>query len=130
MAQKAEEYGSPRQDLRDPGRRHGPGRRRRPANAVLEQAVEAGDILRACQTKDDPIRDWVKLAVNRARATGAPAVFWLDETRAHDAQADRQGAGSTCPSTTPRVCDIEIMAPAEATRSRSSASAAARTPSR
>ncbi|WP_222718314.1 NADP-dependent isocitrate dehydrogenase, partial [Enterococcus faecium] len=53
-------------------------------NVVLEQDVEAGDIFRACQTKDDPIRDWVKLAVTRARATGDPAVFWLDETRAHE----------------------------------------------
>ena len=51
---------------------------------LLEHAVSAGDIWRACQTKDVPIRDWVKLAVTRARATGAPAVFWLDETRAHD----------------------------------------------
>ncbi|MCF3963693.1 NADP-dependent isocitrate dehydrogenase [Streptomyces fuscigenes] len=52
--------------------------------AVLEQAVGAGDIFRMCQTKDVPIRDWVKLAVTRARATGSPAVFWLDESRAHD----------------------------------------------
>jgi isocitrate dehydrogenase len=52
---------------------------------VMEHAVAAGDIWRMCQTKDVPIRDWVKLAVTRARATGAPAVFWLDETRAHDA---------------------------------------------
>jgi monomeric isocitrate dehydrogenase len=53
--------------------------------ALLEIKVEAGDIWRACQTKDAPIKDWVKLAVSRARATGAPAVFWLDEKRAHDA---------------------------------------------
>ncbi len=53
---------------------------------LLEHEVDAGDIWRACQTKDAPIRDWVQLAVDRARATGAPAVFWLDETRAHDAQ--------------------------------------------
>jgi isocitrate dehydrogenase len=52
---------------------------------LLEHDVEAGDIWRACQTKDVPVRDWVKLAVTRARATGAPAIFWLDETRAHDA---------------------------------------------
>ena len=57
------------------------------AGAVLiEHRVEAGDVWRACQTKDAPVRDWVKLAVSRARATGWPAVFWLDETRAHDAQ--------------------------------------------
>ena len=53
---------------------------------LLEHDVEAGDIWRACQTKDAPVRDWVRLAVERARATGAPAVFWLDETRAHDAE--------------------------------------------
>ncbi|MFE2110697.1 NADP-dependent isocitrate dehydrogenase [Kitasatospora sp. NPDC059463] len=52
---------------------------------VLEQAVQPGDIFRSCQTKDLPIRDWVKLAVTRARVTGSPAVFWLDESRAHDA---------------------------------------------
>ncbi len=54
--------------------------------ALLEHDVEAGDIWRMCQTKDAPIQDWVALAVGRARATGAPAVFWLDETRAHDAE--------------------------------------------
>jgi hypothetical protein len=85
MAQKAEEYGSPRQDLRDPRRRDGPGRRPG-GDTLLEHEVEAGDIWRACQTKDAAVRDWVKLAVTRARATGWPAVFWLDETRAHDAE--------------------------------------------
>ncbi|MCV5745707.1 NADP-dependent isocitrate dehydrogenase, partial [Escherichia coli] len=53
---------------------------------LLEQAVEEGDIFRMCQVKDAPIQDWVKLAVTRARATGVPAVFWLDEKRAHDAE--------------------------------------------
>ncbi len=53
---------------------------------LLEQSVERGDIFRACQTKDDAIHDWVKLAVTRARATGAPAVFWLDPDRGHDAE--------------------------------------------
>lgn len=53
---------------------------------LLEHQVEAGDVWRACQTKDAAIRDWVKLAVTRARATGAPAVFWLDSKRAHDAE--------------------------------------------
>ena len=52
----------------------------------MEHAVEAGDIWRMCQVKDAPIRDWVKLAVTRARAMGCPAVFWLDEHRAHDAE--------------------------------------------
>src|SRR5213076_2444033 len=53
---------------------------------LLEQSVEPGDIFRACQTKDEPVRDWVKLGVTRARATGTPAVFWLDPDRGHDAQ--------------------------------------------
>ncbi|WP_328526583.1 NADP-dependent isocitrate dehydrogenase [Kribbella sp. NBC_00359] len=85
MAQKAEEYGSHDKTFEIPVA--GTVRLVDTAgNVVLEQAVEPGDIFRACQTKDDPIRDWVKLAVTRARATGDPAVFWLDETRAHDAQ--------------------------------------------
>ena len=83
MAQAAEEYGSHDKTFEIPAagtvRVVGPGRRR-PDRAP----VEPGDIWRACQTKDVPIRDWVKLAVTRARATGAPAIFWLDETRAHD----------------------------------------------
>ena len=53
---------------------------------LLAHDVEAGDIWRACQTKDIPVRDWVKLAVTRARAAQAPAIFWLDESRAHDAE--------------------------------------------
>ena len=75
-----------RQDLRDRGPGH--GARGRPARArpLLEHEVDTGDIWRMCQTKDAPIQDWVRLAVSRAQATGAPAVFWLDETRAHDAQ--------------------------------------------
>ncbi|WP_420323440.1 NADP-dependent isocitrate dehydrogenase [Kribbella pittospori] len=85
MAQKAEEYGS--HDKTFEIQTTGTVRLVDEAgNAVLEQTVSAGDIFRACQTKDAPIQDWVKLAVNRARATGDPAVFWLDETRAHDAQ--------------------------------------------
>ncbi|WP_327699078.1 NADP-dependent isocitrate dehydrogenase [Streptomyces sp. NBC_00459] len=84
MAQKAEEYGSHDKTFEIPAA----GTVRlvdQAGNVVIEQAVAAGDIFRACQTKDAPIRDWVKLAVTRARATGDPAVFWLDETRAHDA---------------------------------------------
>ncbi|ONI75413.1 isocitrate dehydrogenase (NADP(+)) [Kribbella sp. ALI-6-A] len=85
MAQKAEEYGS--HDKTFEVATTGTVRLiDADGNVVLEQAVSAGDIFRACQTKDAPIRDWVKLAVTRARATGDPAVFWLDETRAHDAQ--------------------------------------------
>jgi isocitrate dehydrogenase len=84
MAQAAEEYGSHDKTFEIPTTGtvrvvDGAG------NVVLEHTVSAGDIWRMCQTKDVPVRDWVKLAVTRARATGAPAVFWLDESRAHDA---------------------------------------------
>jgi isocitrate dehydrogenase len=85
MAQKAEEYGSHDKTFQIPAK--GTVRVVDSAGKVLiEHSVEEGDIWRACQTKDDPIRDWVKLAVNRARATHAPAVFWLDKNRAHDAE--------------------------------------------
>ena len=83
MAQKAEEYGSHDKTFIAPG----PGSIRLVAEdgaILLEQTVETGDIFRSCQTKDAPIQDWVKLAVTRARAAGTPAVFWLDENRAHD----------------------------------------------
>ncbi|MGO4600192.1 NADP-dependent isocitrate dehydrogenase [Terrabacter sp. 2RAF25] len=84
MAQAAEEYGSHDKTFEIPADGtvrvvDGSG------TALIEHAVSAGDIWRACQTKDVPIRDWVKLAVTRARATGSPAVFWLDADRAHDA---------------------------------------------
>ncbi len=85
MAQKAEEYGSHDKTFEIPTA----GTVRvvdRSGTTRLEHDVEAGDIWRACQTKDAAVRDWVKLAVNRARATGMPAVFWLDEARAHDAE--------------------------------------------
>ncbi len=84
MAQAAEEYGSHDKTFEVPTS----GVVRvvdKSGNTVLEHTVSTGDIWRMCQTKDIPIRDWVKLAVSRARATGAPAVFWLDETRPHDA---------------------------------------------
>ncbi|MBT8118844.1 MAG: NADP-dependent isocitrate dehydrogenase [Gammaproteobacteria bacterium] len=84
MAQKAEEYGSHDKTFEIPAN----GRVQvtdNGANVLLEHEVETGDIWRMCQTKDLPIRDWVKLAVNRARATGQPAIFWLDKNRAHDA---------------------------------------------
>jgi len=84
MAQKAEEYGSHDKTFEIPTagvvRVTDAG-----GNTLLEHAVEAGDIWRMCQTRDLPIRDWVKLAVSRARLTGQPAVFWLDSKRAHDA---------------------------------------------
>ncbi|MGZ4458791.1 MAG: NADP-dependent isocitrate dehydrogenase, partial [Nocardioidaceae bacterium] len=84
MAQAAEEYGSHDKTFEIPAT----GTVRvvdDSGTALLEHAVGAGDIWRMCQTKDVPVRDWVKLAVTRARATGVPAVFWLDEGRAHDA---------------------------------------------
>ena len=84
MAQKAEEYGSHDKTFEIPAngsvRVIDDG-----GNVLLEHNVEKGDIWRMCQTRDLPIRDWVKLAVNRARATGQPAIFWLDKNRAHDA---------------------------------------------
>ncbi len=114
MAQAAEEYGSHDKTFKAPGN----GTIRvvdASGKTLLEHQVEEGDIWRMCQVKDAPIKDWVKLAVNRAKATGAPAVFWLDKTRAHDVQLltkverylkdhDTQGL------------DIRIMTPAEATR--------------
>ncbi|GAB3146479.1 NADP-dependent isocitrate dehydrogenase [Microbacterium neimengense] len=81
---------------------------------VLESAVEAGDIWRATQTKDIAVRDWVKLAVTRARATGVPAVFWLDEGRAHDAQLIAKVRTYLAEHDTEGL-QIEILAPTEAT---------------
>jgi isocitrate dehydrogenase len=85
MAQKAEEYGSHDKTFEIP--EDGVARVvDQDGNVLLEQTVEQGDIWRMCQTKDAPIRDWVKLAVNRARLSGMPAVFWLDEYRPHEAE--------------------------------------------
>ncbi|MFP8941847.1 NADP-dependent isocitrate dehydrogenase [Streptomyces fenghuangensis] len=114
MAQKAEEYGSHDKTFEIPATgtvrvTDGDG------NVVLEQTVGAGDIFRMCQTKDAPIRDWVKLAVTRARATGAPAVFWLDETRAHDARLIEKVRTYLAEHDTEGL-RIEIMAPVEATK--------------
>ena len=89
MAQAAEEYGSHDKTFE----LGGPGTVRVIDDAgetLLEHEVDAGDIWRMCQTKDAPIQDWVRLAVSRARETGTPAVFWLDETRAHDAEVLRK----------------------------------------
>ena len=83
MAQKAEEYGSHDKTFQIPA--NGTVKVTDSAgNVLMEHKVEQGDIWRMCQTKDLPIQDWVKLAVNRARATGQPAIFWLDKNRAHD----------------------------------------------
>jgi isocitrate dehydrogenase len=89
MAQKAEEYGSHDKTFVAPANgiiRVVVDQGGDSGQTLLEQSVERGDIFRACQTKDEAIRDWVKLAVTRARATGTPAVFWLDPDRGHDAQ--------------------------------------------
>ncbi|MEV7545424.1 MULTISPECIES: NADP-dependent isocitrate dehydrogenase [unclassified Streptomyces] len=113
MAQKAEEYGS--HDKTFEIAAAGTVRVVDAAgNALIEQEVAAGDIFRACQTKDLPIQDWVKLAVTRARATGAPAVFWLDETRAHDAQLIAKVKTYLAEHDTDGLT-IEILAPVEAT---------------
>ena len=114
MAQKAEEYGSHDKTFEIPTTGQvrvldGAG------ELLLEQAVAEGDIFRMCQTKDVPIRDWVKLAVSRARATGDPAVFWLDEGRAHDANLIEK-VRAYLPEHDTEGLRIEIMSPVEATR--------------
>ncbi|WP_369221413.1 NADP-dependent isocitrate dehydrogenase [Streptomyces sp. R39] len=114
MAQKAEEYGS--HDKTFEIATAGTVRLVDTAgDVVLEQPVAAGDIFRACQTKDAPIRDWVKLAVTRARATGDPAVFWLDEDRAHDAQLIAKVEQYLQEHDTEGL-DIRILSPVEATK--------------
>jgi isocitrate dehydrogenase len=112
MAQAAEEYGSHNKTFEIPAT--GTVRVTDSSGKVLlEHAVEEGDIWRACQTKDAPIRDWVKLAVNRARATGDAAVFWLDEKRAHDAQLIAKVNAYLADHDT-KGLDIRILPPAEA----------------
>ncbi|MFE3097600.1 NADP-dependent isocitrate dehydrogenase [Streptomyces sp. NPDC059248] len=114
MAQKAEEYGS--HDKTFEIAAAGTVRLVDAAgDVVLEQEVAEGDIFRACQTKDLPIQDWVKLAVSRARATGSPAVFWLDETRAHDARLIAK-IGEYLPQHDTEGLDIKILSPVEATK--------------
>ncbi|BBA96082.1 putative isocitrate dehydrogenase [Actinacidiphila reveromycinica] len=114
MAQKAEEYGSHDKtfEIAATGTVRvvdGNG------TAVLEQAVSAGDIFRMCQTKDLPIRDWVKLAVTRARLTGDPAVFWLDADRAHDAALIAK-VEAYLPEHDTEGLDIRVLSPVEATK--------------
>ncbi|HEX2849327.1 MAG TPA: NADP-dependent isocitrate dehydrogenase [Acidimicrobiales bacterium] len=114
MAQAAEEYGSHDKTFEIP--RSGTVRVVDDAgNVVLEHEVEAGDIWRMCQTKDLPVRDWVKLAVTRARASGAPIVFWLDEDRAHDAQILEKVRTYLADLDTNGL-QIEVMAPVDAIR--------------
>ncbi|MFB3854858.1 MAG: NADP-dependent isocitrate dehydrogenase [Vicinamibacterales bacterium] len=118
MAQKAEEYGSHDKTFIAPG----PGTIRAVIDSpsveggrevLLEQAVEEGDIFRSCRTTDLAIRDWVGLAVRRARATGAPAVFWLDRNRAHDRQVIRKVEMYLAGQDT-TGSEIRILAPVEA----------------
>ncbi|HZY74928.1 MAG TPA: NADP-dependent isocitrate dehydrogenase [Jatrophihabitantaceae bacterium] len=114
MAQQAEEYGSHDKtfEIASAGTVRvvdGTGA------TLLEHDVEAGDIWRLCQTKDAPVRNWVELAVERARATGAPAVFWLDETRAHDAELLKKVRPALAELDTDGL-QIEIMDVAAATR--------------
>lgn len=114
MAQKAEEYGSHDKTFildADGAVRVVDAE----GNVLLEQAVEAGDIFRMCQVKDAPIQDWVKLAVTRARASGAPAVFWLDEARAHDAELIKK-VNQYLPEHDTAGLDIKILSPVEATK--------------
>jgi isocitrate dehydrogenase len=114
MAQAAEEYGSHDKTFEIPSA----GKVRvvdQNGNIVFEHAVGVGDIWRMCQTKDVPIRDWVKLAVSRARLTGVPAVFWLDETRPHDANV-KSKVQAYLPEHDTSGLQIEIMAPDDAMR--------------
>jgi isocitrate dehydrogenase len=112
MAQKAEEYGSHDKTFEIPV--DGTVRvLNRAGEVVLSHDVEAGDIWRACQVKDEPVRDWVRLAVLRGRLTGAHVVFWLDETRAHDAQLIAK-VREYLPEHDTEGLTIEILAPADA----------------
>ncbi|MDQ1671868.1 MAG: isocitrate dehydrogenase [Frankiaceae bacterium] len=113
MAQKAEEYGS--HDKTFEISAAGTVRVLDGETELLSHEVAEGDIWRACQTKDAPIRDWVQLAVSRARATGAPTVFWLDETRAHDAELLKKVRPYLDELDTEGL-DIQVMDVASATR--------------
>ncbi|MFN8671353.1 MAG: NADP-dependent isocitrate dehydrogenase [Candidatus Sericytochromatia bacterium] len=112
MAQKAEEYGSHDKtfEATDNGKVRIVDSE---GNVLLEQVVEKGDIFRACQTKDAPIKDWVGLAVRRARASGTPAVFWLDEKRGHDAQIINK-VNKYLPEFDTNGLEIKIMDPVNA----------------
>ncbi|MGD8897141.1 MAG: NADP-dependent isocitrate dehydrogenase, partial [Acidobacteriota bacterium] len=114
MAQKAEEYGS--HDKTFEAQAEGTIRVVDASGVtLLERPVEAGDIFRVCQVKDAPIRNWVKLAVTRARATGSPAIFWLDERRAHDAEIIKK-VKAYLPENDTKGLDIRILNPVEAMR--------------
>ncbi|WP_293936293.1 NADP-dependent isocitrate dehydrogenase [Sphingobacterium sp. UBA5996] len=114
MAQKAEEYGSHDKTFQAAG--NGVIRVVNASGDVfMEQKVEAGDIFRMCQTKDAPIQDWVKLAVNRARLSETPAVFWLDKNRAHDREIIKK-VEKYMPDFDTTGLDIRILSPIEATK--------------
>lgn len=112
MAQKAEEYGSHDKTFEIPVDGtvrvvDGDG------EVLMEHSVDAGDVWRMCQTKDIPIQDWVKLAVNRARATGSPTIFWLDENRAHDANIIAK-VNAYLPQHDTEGLNIQILPPVDA----------------
>lgn len=112
MAQKAEEYGSHDKTFEAPAE----GKIRavdEKGDTILEQSVETGDIFRMCQAKDAAIQDWVKLAVTRARATGSPAIFWLDDRRGHDAEIIKK-VEKYLPDHDTTGLDIRIMRPDDA----------------
>lgn len=114
MAQKAEEYGSHDKtfELKEAGKVQVITE---DGKVLIEHEVEKGDIWRACQTKDAPVQDWVKLAVSRARATNSPAVFWLDSTRAHDAEIIKKVKNYLKDHDTEGL-DIKIMSVEDATQ--------------
>ena len=112
MAQKAEEYGS--HDKTFEAADYGTIRIvKMNGEVVLEREVEKGDIFRACQAKDEPIKDWVKLAVRRAKASGSPAIFWLDENRAHDREIIKK-VNKYLPENHITGLEIKIMKPVDA----------------
>ena len=112
MAQKAEEYGSHDKTFEAPA--DGTIRVVHTSGAtILEQTVETGDIFRMCQTKDAPVQNWVKLAVTRAKATGSPAIFWLDERRGHDTEIIKK-VNEYLPEHDITGLDIRVMKPVDA----------------
>lgn len=114
MAKKAEEYGSHDKTFQ----MSGAGVVKvvdAAGNVLIEQSVNTGDIFRMCQVKDAPVQDWVKLAVSRARATGSPAVFWLDKNRAHDAELIKK-VEAYLPNHDTEGLEIHIKSPVEATK--------------
>ena len=114
MAQKAEEYGSHDKTFEIPG--NGTVKVvNAKGDTLIEHSVEKGDIWRMCQVKDAPVQDWIKLAISRAKATGMPAVFWLDQTRAHDAELIKK-VNKYLPDYDTEGLEIKIMAPTEATK--------------